>query len=72
MYPVNPAILRPSEAGSYLSLSRQRLAKLRLEGGGPAYIKAGRSVLYRIEDLENWLAANRRKSTSDTSPPHAA
>jgi len=62
----NPTILRPIEAGAYLSLSPQRLAKLRLEGGGPTFIKAGRSVLYRIEDLETWLAANRRVSTSDT------
>jgi len=61
----NSTILRPSEAGSYLSLSTQRLAKLRLEGAGPAYIKAGRSILYRILDLEAWLVANRRVSTSD-------
>jgi hypothetical protein len=64
-------ILRPSVAAAYLSLSVQRLAKLRLEGGGPQFIKCGRSVLYHFEDLDSWLAANRRKSTSDTGTRHA-
>lgn len=61
---LKPAALRPDEASAYLSLSTQRLARLRLEGGGPAFCKAGRSVLYRVEDLDKWLAASSRASTS--------
>lgn len=64
---LNPAALRPLEAGSYLSLSPQRLARLRLEGRGPVFCRDGRSILYRIEDLDRWLASSRRASTSDTA-----
>lgn len=62
----NPAAMRPDSAAGYLSLTTQRLAKMRLHGGGPAFIKAGRSILYRREDLDNWLASLSRLSTSDT------
>lgn len=45
-----------------------RLNELRLTGNGPVYSKAGpKIVVYRIEDLEVWLDANRRRSTSDTA-----
>jgi len=60
-----PTVLRPDEAGKYLSLSAQRLAKLRLEGDGPKFAKVGRTVLYCREDLDTWLQTRRRASTSD-------
>ena len=60
-----PAALRPDAAAAFLSLSTQRLAKLRLAGGGPIYAKIGRSILYRREDLVAWLDANSRQSTSE-------
>jgi len=63
---VSPAALRPDQAASYLSLSVQRLARLRLDGGGPIFCRAGRSIRYLKADLDNWLHANRRRSTSDT------
>jgi predicted DNA-binding transcriptional regulator AlpA len=58
------AALRPDATAALLSLSAQRLAKMRLEGGGPPYVKAGRSILYRREDVDAWLHAHRRRSTS--------
>jgi len=64
---IDAAALRPDAAAAYLSLSIQRLAKMRLAGGGPLFIKAGRSVLYRREDLDAWLSGLSRKSTSDIS-----
>jgi excisionase family DNA binding protein len=66
--PDNSDIMRPQEAAKYLTLSVQRLAKLRLEGGGPTFIKAGRSVLYRRADLDLWLRSRTRNSTSDGGP----
>ena len=62
----SPAAMRPNAAAAYLALSSQRLAKLRLYGGGPTFIKAGRSILYRREDLDSWLASLSRLSTSDS------
>jgi len=68
---IKPAALRPDEAGSYLSLSPQRLARLRLEGGGPTFCRAGRSILYRVEDLDRWLNSSLRSSTSDVGSTQA-
>lgn len=54
-----------SEAARYLRLSSSTLAKFRVAGGGPAYVKAGRKVLYRRGDLDDWMTSNARASTSD-------
>jgi len=58
-------VLRTPEAAAYCGSSESTFEKLRLKGGGPVYSKLGRRVVYRIEDLDVWLAENRRKSTSD-------
>ena len=54
------------EAATYCGSSASTFEKLRLTGGGPVYSKIGRRVVYRIDDLDAWLASNRRRSTSDT------
>jgi hypothetical protein len=38
---------------------------MRLTGLGPAYVKAGRRVLYRQADLEKWVVSQVRASTSE-------
>ena len=53
------------KAASYLGLSPRTLEKFRVMGGGPAYHKFGRRVLYAFEDLEAWTEGTRRRSTSD-------
>ena len=53
------------EAAAYCGSSASTFEKLRLHGGGAVYSKIGRRVVYRVEDLDSWLAANRRRSTSD-------
>lgn len=58
--------LRPQEAAELTGLSIQRLAKLRVTGGGPRFSRAGRSILYRPEDLHEWLERNARGTTSET------
>ena len=61
------AWLRPPAAGEYLGgQSTSTLAKWRLTGFGPAYSKAGRNIVYHVQDLDAWLASRRRRSTSDT------
>jgi predicted DNA-binding transcriptional regulator AlpA len=56
--------LRTGDAAAYVGLAASTLEKLRLTGGGPAYFKLGKSVLYDPEDLDNWMASKRRASTS--------
>ena len=57
--------LPTKEAAFYLGLSPRTLEKFRVVGGGPAFHKFGRRVLYTYEDLEAWAEGTRRQSTSD-------
>ena len=57
--------LRSDDAANYIGFGKSTVEKLRLIGGGPPYIKAGKIVLYDVDDLDAWLAARRRTSTSD-------
>ena len=58
--------MRAPEAAAFLGFATSTLAKMRLRGDGPQFIKAGqRIVLYDRGDLEEWLASRRRSSTSD-------
>lgn len=57
-------MLRTDGAAVYVGLSASTMNKLRLTGGGPRYIKLSRTVVYDPTDLDVWLDANRRKSTS--------
>ena len=47
-------------AASYTGLSASTLSKLRVFGGGPAFLKLGRRVAYDVKDLDEWLGARRR------------
>jgi predicted DNA-binding transcriptional regulator AlpA len=57
--------LTAREAAAHLKLSKSLLDKLRLTGGGPAYMKLGsRRVVYDIDDLNAWAARGRREELS--------
>ena len=61
-----PRKLRAPDAARFLGLSTSTLAKMRFRGDGPVYAKAGaRVVVYDLDDLNAWLNAHRRRSTSD-------
>jgi len=57
-------LLTQAEASRLLRLSERTLERLRLQGGGPLYVKAGRAVRYRECDLEAWIAQRVVNSTS--------
>lgn len=59
------AKLTTPQAAAFVSLGVSSLEKLRVTGGGPAFLKIGRRVVYDTLDLEQWLAKHRRSSTSD-------
>lgn len=46
-----------------LHVSPSTLARWRLEGIGPKFMKAGRRVLYALPDINAWLQANSHTST---------
>lgn len=69
-------LLDTTQAAARCQLARATLAKLRVNGGGPPFLKLGAKVLYDAADLEAWIGAHgKRRSTAETAPrgaPHAA
>jgi len=56
---------RPREAADYLRSSESTLAKKRLNGDGPPFVRIGRAIRYRRSDLDAWMARSVRRSTSE-------
>lgn len=52
-------ILKPSEAAEYLGRTTAALSQLRHRRMGPAYIKSGNNIRYRVTDLDAFLDAGR-------------
>jgi predicted DNA-binding transcriptional regulator AlpA len=58
-------LLTPTETAKLLRLSPSWLAKARMTGEGPAYIKLGRAVRYDVGTLAQWMKSRLRSSTSE-------
>jgi excisionase family DNA binding protein len=58
-------LMKQKEAAELLGVSGRTLEGWRLHGGGPLYVKVGRSVRYRLSDLNAWIEQRVRTSTSD-------
>jgi predicted DNA-binding transcriptional regulator AlpA len=58
-------LLIPKEAADFLRHSLSWLAKSRMQGDGPPFVKIGRSIRYRETDLVHWMKARLRLSTSE-------
>jgi hypothetical protein len=58
-----------AEAAAFLGVSKSWLDKHRVHGGGPAYLKIGRRVVYDLRDLEEFAAGRRFRNTSDPGVP---
>jgi hypothetical protein len=52
-------------AAQYTGLSESYLTKIRCTGGGPVFIKRNGTIRYDPNDLDAWLEAGKRKTTSD-------
>ena len=48
-------LLRPLDVAARIGVPVGTLANWRCDGRGPRYLKVGRHVRYRVEDLEAWL-----------------
>lgn len=58
-------MLTTKDAAARIGKSVSWLNKSRMRGDGPVYLKNGGSVRYMPEDLDAWLAANRRTAVYD-------
>ena len=63
--PLEDELLPPPPAAKLLRVSLSWLAKARLRGDGPRYVKIGRSVRYPRSYLREYLRARTRSSTSE-------
>src|SRR5687768_5198272 len=59
----------PFETARILGVKPQTLAKWRLKGTGPLFRKFGSRVMYAVPDLEAFVAAAARESTSQNAAP---
>jgi len=57
--------LRTKDAAAYLGLSKSTLEKQRVTGDGPIYSALGRVVVYDVDDLDTYVEARKRRSTSE-------
>lgn len=51
--------LREPDAASYIGISRAYLRQARMHGRGPSFVRIGRAVVYRRDDLDAFLTAHR-------------
>lgn len=66
------ANLRVKQAAAYVGISKSYLDKARCYGGGPTFAKLGTTVIYRSEDLDAWVAANRQPANDNAATRTAA
>jgi len=62
--PRSESIVNAEAAAQFLGLSAITLAKWRVTGGGPTFLKLGRSVRYRMADLQTWACGQSHSNTS--------
>jgi hypothetical protein len=58
-------LLTAKEAATLLKVSVSWLAKARMRGDGPPYIRVGRSIRYTLAALIQWMKSQQRLSTSE-------
>jgi hypothetical protein len=62
---VDQVLLREAEAARRLGTSVHTLQKWRCTGKGPRFVRLSRAVRYDPADLDPFIVAGRRTSTSD-------
>jgi predicted DNA-binding transcriptional regulator AlpA len=60
-----PVLVTAKEAAALLKMSYSWLAKARMRGDGPQYIKIGRAIRYDEAALRQWMKSRQRLSTSE-------
>lgn len=54
-----PPLATPGQLGEYLGIPPTTLAQWRWVRTGPTYVRLGRLIRYRREDVEEWLESNQ-------------
>lgn len=55
--------LTTAQAAKYIGLSQRQMERMRAEGGGPVWFKAGNAInspcMYEVGDLDMWVRAKK-------------
>ena len=62
-----PKLATTQDVADYLSTTPAALAQWRYRGTGPKFVKVGRHVRYRWEDVTDWLDSRARTVTGDAA-----
>jgi hypothetical protein len=57
--------MTPTETAKILKVSESWLAKARMRGDGPVFMRVGRSIRYTLPALQQWMKSRQRLSTSE-------
>lgn len=57
-------LLTTEQAADHLGRAARTLEDLRWRGGGPPFVKMGRTVRYRMSALKEWVLEREIESTS--------
>ncbi len=60
-------LLTTTQAAEHLGLSPSTLAKARISGASPPFVKLGAAVRYRRTDLDEFVSSKVRRSTSESA-----
>jgi len=64
-HPVKEYLVCEKRAATLLGFSPRFLQSRRLRGDGPVYVRVSqRAIRYRVSDLEDWVEARLRTSSS--------
>ncbi len=56
-------LLTPDDVSACLGVPTATLANWRYQGRGPGFVRLGRHVRYRHEDVEHWVESQVRSGT---------
>lgn len=60
-----PELLMEAQVARLLSFSARTLQAWRLNGSGPPYLRVGRAIRYRRQDLIVWIEQNTVSSSTE-------
>ncbi|WP_275099522.1 helix-turn-helix transcriptional regulator [Sedimenticola hydrogenitrophicus] len=60
-----PRLLTQKDLAAYLNKSTAWCERARWAGEGPRFVKLGRHVRYRADDVLAWIEENAKQSTSE-------
>ena len=67
--PIESPVIDAYEAAYYLGLrSAGTLCNWRRQGIGPAYVRIGKNIRYRVVDLDNWMTSRRVNCSAVMTP----